>query len=591
MKYVFTFCLLCVVFNLFSQEYSNRYELVNLGRKVNTGYHEGAPVVSADGKTLYFFVHNHPDNNYGDENSQDIWYSKLNEDGKWTEAEHIGKALNDHQANQVFAVLPDGTLFIRGGNGKKEDGFRFTRKQGNSWADPEEVNVENFKNMHNGKFYGATISSDKSVMILYFSEKENSSFSDLYVSKRTENGEYSTPVKLPDNLNTGRDEFAPFIAPDDRTMYFSSNRKDMSVGSSDLYMTKRLDDTWQKWSDPVNLGEPLNTRAFDAYMSVDDNGNVYTTQSGRTIDGGNLDIFHLQLKEIKIDLRGVVLDQKTNTGIWADMIIYKDDGPVDTLRASTQDGSYSTKLEGEGDYQIDVSLEGYESASGMFTLKDVFNDTVVIKDFFLRPYKKNPILSGITYNKKTNEQIEATVKIKQVKERQEVDEINTNQGYYEKELKETGWYFITASKEGYLNYSDSVHNTEEITSVITKDLYLTPIEIGTTVRLENIFFDFDKTTLKPESYEELDKVVDFLNQNPSVEIEIAGHTDSKGSDKYNLNLSQGRAQAVVDYIISQGIEDRRLVAKGYGETLPVETNDTEEGRATNRRVEFTVLQY
>jgi len=591
MRYILVACLLCFVFSLSAQEFNNRYELVNLGRKVNTGYHEGAPVVSADGKTLYFFVHNHPDNHYGQENSQDIWFSTLGEDGEWTAAEHIGKPLNDHQANQVFTVLPDGTLFIRGGNGKKEDGFRFTRKQSNSWADPEEVDVDNFKNMHNGKFYGATISSDKSVMVLYFSEKENSSFSDLYVSKRQTDGKYSTPVKLPDNINTGRDEFAPFIAPDDRTMYFSCNRKDMGIGSSDLYMTKRLDDTWQKWSDPVNLGRPLNTRAFDAYMSVDANGNVYTTQSGRTIDGGNLDIFHLQLKEIKIDLRGVVLDKKTNTGIWADMIIYKDEGAVDTLRASTQDGSYSTLLEGEGDYQVDVSLEGYESASGMFTLKDVFSDTVVIKDFFLQPIKKNPILSGVVYDVKTNEQLDATVKISKGENKRKVDKIATNKGYYEKELEGTGWYYISASKEGYLNYSDSVQNTEDNTGLLTRDLFLTPIEVGTTVRLENIFFDFDKTTLKSESYEELDKVVDLLNQNPSVEIEIAGHTDSKGSDEYNLNLSQGRAQSVVDYIISRGIEDIRLVAKGYGETLPVASNDTDEGRAENRRVEFTVLKY
>ncbi|HOO10852.1 MAG TPA: OmpA family protein, partial [Cyclobacteriaceae bacterium] len=96
--------------------------------------------------------------------------------------------------------------------------------------------------------------------------------------------------------------------------------------------------------------------------------------------------------------------------------------------------------------------------------------------------------------------------------------------------------------------------------------------------------------LKPESFVELDKVVEFLMANPSVEIEIAGHTDSKGSDDYNLNLSQGRSQSVVDYLISQGIDSYRLSAHGYGETRPIDTNDTDEGRASNRRVEFTVLK-
>ena len=104
-----------------------------------------------------------------------------------------------------------------------------------------------------------------------------------------------------------------------------------------------------------------------------------------------------------------------------------------------------------------------------------------------------------------------------------------------------------------------------------------------------IYFDFDKTTLKSESFVELNKVVQFLNDNPTLQIEISGHTDNKGSDRYNENLSQGRAEAVVEYLIQEGIESWRLSAKGYGESKPVATNDTDEGRAENRRVEFTVL--
>jgi outer membrane protein OmpA-like peptidoglycan-associated protein len=114
--------------------------------------------------------------------------------------------------------------------------------------------------------------------------------------------------------------------------------------------------------------------------------------------------------------------------------------------------------------------------------------------------------------------------------------------------------------------------------------------VGTVVRLKNIYFDFDKTTLKAESFVELNKVVDFLKQNATVEIEIEGHTDNKGSDVYNQNLSQGRSQSVVDYLAEQGVERSRLAAHGYGESKPIDTNDTEEGRANNRRVEFTVVK-
>jgi outer membrane protein OmpA-like peptidoglycan-associated protein len=108
--------------------------------------------------------------------------------------------------------------------------------------------------------------------------------------------------------------------------------------------------------------------------------------------------------------------------------------------------------------------------------------------------------------------------------------------------------------------------------------------------LKNIYFDFDKTTLKSESFVELDKVVNFLKKNTTVSIEISGHTDSKGSDTYNANLSQGRSQSVVDYLISQGIDSSRLEAHGYGESKPIDSNETEAGRASNRRVEFTILK-
>jgi len=110
------------------------------------------------------------------------------------------------------------------------------------------------------------------------------------------------------------------------------------------------------------------------------------------------------------------------------------------------------------------------------------------------------------------------------------------------------------------------------------------------VRLKNIYFDYSKASLKKESFVELEKVVTFLNENPTVEIEIQGHTDSDGPDAANLSLSQNRSQSVVNYIISQGISSGRLRAKGFGETKPIDTNQTPEGRANNRRVEFTVLK-
>ncbi|HNP19114.1 MAG TPA: OmpA family protein [Fulvivirga sp.] len=591
MKYTFLIALIAIVVNLHAQEYSGRYELVNLGRDVNTAYHEGAPVVSADGKTLYFFVHNHPDNTYGKEGSQDIWFSTLGENGKWGKAEHLGKPLNDRKANQVFTVMPDNkTLFIRGGSSKNGDGFSFTHKEGDSWSNPEEIDIEDFKKMNKGKFYGATVSSDAKFMILYFSEKENGTFSDLYVSKHIDGKKWSAPIKLSSNINTSRDEFAPFMAPDDKTMYYSSNRKDMGIGGSDIYKVVRQDDTWLNWSDPENVGRPLNTRAFDAYMSIDSHDNVFTTQSGNTIDGGNLDIFWLQLKDINIKLKGLVLDEKSRQGVIASLSISFDGKIIDTLMTQNE-GVYNTLInDGKGHYTIRVAADGYHPGQEEFTLGEVTHDTTIIKDIYLRPFKKKVVLSGIVYNAKTNEPVTAALTISSLANDINLSQRSSDVGYYSTELIKRGLYQIAASAEGFLNQTDSIDFFDEEQLSYVKDIYLSPIEIGTTVRLKNIFFDFDKTTLKSESYVELDKVVTFLNDNASLEIEIAGHTDSKGADDYNQNLSQGRAQAVVDYLIGQGIEEYRLVAHGYGETVPLESNDTDEGRAFNRRVEFTVLK-
>ena len=125
---------------------------------------------------------------------------------------------------------------------------------------------------------------------------------------------------------------------------------------------------------------------------------------------------------------------------------------------------------------------------------------------------------------------------------------------------------------------------------IHKDLYLVPIEIGQVVRLNNVFFDFDKWDLRPESFIELDRVVKLLKENPAIEIEMSAHTDSYGSDEYNFKLSDNRARSVMEYILSKGIEPKRIISQGYGEAKPVAENDTPENRQLNRRVEFTILK-
>jgi OmpA-OmpF porin, OOP family len=585
MKYQILILLSLISSILHSQEISPRYELVKMSDNVNTRHNEVSPVISPDGKSLYYFVANHPENTYGKDGSQDIWVSSLDDKGQWSKAKHLGSPFNSNRYNQVYNFMPDGSLFIRGGRSKNSKGFSIVSLSG-SW---NELKVTDFDAMDKGQFNGATISADGKQIVMYFAEKEKEKFSDLYLSSQQADGHFSKPVKL--KISSVADDYAPFLAPDQKTLYFASNRftKDR-VGQSDIYKVTRLDESWSNWSEPSNLGRAVNTASEDAYFSIDVHGNIFTARAGATVDGGNFDLLILRPRNIKILLTGMVYNQKTQQPIPAAIEVkMKDQKPVNLKSGSA--GKFETHIPEVPGYTISAAAAGFLPYTQDFKVPKLLRDTTLHHDIYLTPLTKQLTLAGDVLDKKTNNRIlNSKVNIVLKTDRTVDYKLNSPDGKYQQDIPGLGWYLLGASAEGYLNTSDSVQvDNADLTPVI-KNIFLTPIEVGLTVRLKNIYFDFDKTTLKSESFVELDKVVDFLKQNASVSIEIAGHTDSKGSDTYNENLSQGRSQSVVDYLVSQGIDASRLQAHGYGESKPIDSNDTDEGRANNRRVEFTVLK-
>ncbi|MDQ3392602.1 MAG: OmpA family protein [Bacteroidota bacterium] len=484
------------------------YELVQLGKNINTPYHESAPIVSPDGNTLYFFVSNHPENYLGKTGSQDIWHAERDSTGNWGTAKHMKSPLNNRRYNQVFTVSPDGnTLLIRGGNGKDTEGFSLTHKVKDSWSKPKPLKIEGYDEMRKGVYSGGSMSSDGKVLLMYFSERSKSLLSDLYVSFKQENGDWSRPKKLGTNINTHLDEFGPFLAQDDRTMYFASSRAG-GLGGMDIYKTERLDNTWLKWSDPKNLGAPVNTSGFDAYFSVDETGiNAFTTRAYMSLDGGSLDILGLQpikpvIKPKKLlSFDGYVFDEKSKTPVKATIEYKVENYSDDNLGSDPETGYFSTEISKYGLYKFKVSAEGYMGAM----------DSLLIQE-------------------------------------------------------------------------------KNIDQFITHNFYLKPLKVGTAVRLNNIFFDFDKAVLRPESFTELNMVVDLLKKNEHLEIEIGGHTDNMGSEDYNVKLSDARAKAVRKYLVQEWIDESRVSAKGYGKSKPEVGNETDEGRQINRRVEFIILK-
>lgn len=635
-------------------------------------------MITPDGKTLYFFVTNHPQNKAGKDGSQDVWFSKLQSNGKWTKAARLNGTINRNKSNQVMAVVNDGkTLILDNSNGKKK-GLAYSDLKKGEWTKPQTLEVEEYSKMSVGEFSGANMSNDMKVALLYFSETKGSNKSDLYISFQTGEHSYSKPKKL--TINTPNDDFGPFICADNKTMYFASDRPG-GLGQADIYVTYRLDSSWLNWSKPKNIGAPVNTKGFDAYFSMDESmEHAYTTRAYMSRDGGSLDILALTpCPEINLEgtvkdfytkkpLKGIVdIDVKEigrisldcnekgfykatikDNGIYqfsvhADQYeenkdtlnlsgvkrkkrvqkdfllkpvlpkviltghVYEKDTDIPIaakislktkwfdelhVKCTKEHGYYKKKLPNIGTYIVKISAEGYYDLSIEFNILEEAEMEIydIEKDFFLTPLVRDILVAGTLTNKKDNSPIQGSITFKSLSG--EEVKVKTNEdGTYKVTLPEPGQYDITSINEGFLAYNDDIEVViPETNDPFQKNIELAPIVIGATVRLNEIYFDFDKATLRPESFPELDRVVELMNNNPTLEIEISGHTDDKGSDAYNLKLSQNRANSVKKYVSNKGIETKRMNAKGYGESQPEVPNDSDENRQINRRVQFTVLK-
>lgn len=504
-KYLTQLLLVVIPAYSFSQEVP-KFE--NLGSNVNTTYSELSPLIAPDSKKLFFIRCDHPQNTEIGE-TQDIWFSKLEDDGKWSVAKHLGKPFNKASYNAVAGFSSDGNIrFIKGyyENGeRKKLGISQCWLTNEGWSEPEGIDVKKFNKMYQGKYLHYYMHPDNKTLLMSFSEKDGDENSDMYVSFKTGRNEFSQPVALTP-LNTTGDDNGPFLAADGVTIYWSSDRQG-GLGSNDIWMSKRLDDTWQKWSAPLNLGPSINTDDWDSYYSIPASGDyAYMVSSKNSI--GKSDVVRIKLKEEfkpnpVVLIKGKVLDKKTNQPVLASInyVTLADNKEIGVTQSHPQTGEYQIIL----------------------------------------PYGK--------------------------------------------------LYGFQATAKGYYSVSENLDVTDlKLYKEINRDLYLVPVEVGQVVRLNNIFFEFGKAVLKPESFIELDNVVKFMNENPSMEIALGGHTDNVGSDDYNLKLSTERSKAVLDYIVSKSIVNTRLSTQGYGKTMPVADNNTEEGKALNRRVEFTIIK-
>lgn len=395
------FTLLAVVLTTLC-EAQNTYEITNLGTAVNSAYSDINPVVSADGKSLYFIRSNHPEN-FNSENgeSQDIWVSEKDEAGNWKPAVHLDKSLNRQQFNTVFNVSHGGNRLLIGGSYVNEVfwglGFSFVDRKDGQWGEPHELSIKNFDKMCLGFSASAYLVNTNQTLLLAFSEEEGSKLNDLYVSKQLPNGKWSQPLALGKSINTPNyDESTPFMAADGVTLYFSSNRPG-GYGQNDIYLTRRLDDTWQNWSEPVNLGPQINTEQWDAYYTIPASGNVAYMVSYKNTHG-KADIVEIKLSKDKPEpvalLAGKVLNSKTNEPVEAQIIyeVLPSGNEAGKTSFWSKSGDFKLVLPYGKNYGVSARASGYVPVSVNIDLTKTGDYKEITRNLMLVPIETGQVI-------------------------------------------------------------------------------------------------------------------------------------------------------------------------------------------------------
>ena len=512
---------------------------------VNSLYDEQNPLLSPDGQTLYFTIGNHPGNITGKKDPGDIWFSRKI-GSEWSPPVHAGAVLNNNAYNAVAGFSADGSqMFLHGHYGSggpvKTQGIAVARRNRDAdWSQPENISIPYFLNKSG--ILSGSISDDNSVFVFSAESYGTYGVEDIYVSIN-ESGTWTEPRNLGSVINTQFQELSPSLDSDKRTLYFSSNGR-KGNGSFDVYSATRLDDTWSNWSPPENLGPEINSEGRELFYRVYPATGVALYTTTKSSDGYG-------------DLR-VYTPRQPLPG--HDTVIYA-----------------SLENKPEEDEAPPTQQEGLLEVNGERTASEKAGDEVNE----VRVY-------GRIVNAKTGESVPARVSF-EGPGLQPRTIVSGGDGYA---LNVTpSKYAVRIESNGYISTLDQLDIDAFEMHELEMNFKLQPVEVGTTVNLKNVLFAQAKTEILPESYPELDLVVAFLKENPSVRIELMGHTDGRGVHADNVRLSQRRVNKVKEYLVSKGIEPRRISGKGFGGSKPIASNDTEESRRMNRRVEFVIRKF
>ena len=506
-----------------------------LAGNVNTEAPEYAPIFSNVDSVLLYTTRPNASavkrNHINFETYEDI-YTATPQNGVWSEGKSIGRPINKKRNDATTAMDPSGNAMIifRGktGNGSL---YSTERKSNGDWKRPKKNVVIN---KAGSKELSISFSNDSTQLVFTSNRKKESKGGyDIYYCTRNQRGKWSRPKNIGAPINTAYNETSACFGAGDTILYFSSNGE-QSVGGYDLMMS-----TFRKgkWQEPVNLGLGVNSGEDDQYFSFIPGSNRIGFYASKMAGGkGDFDIYRI-----------LVLNKPM-----------RQLPPLPPLVAVNAAKEPALPLE----------------------------DPVVIKTM------RMTVVKGVVTDWDSTKFLRAKIEITDNATNEIIETITTieGDGSYTVMLPSGKNYAMTVSSEGYMFHSENF-NIPSTTKYqeIEKNIRLLSMDPGSKVVLNNVFFDTGKANLRPESYGELNRLADVFKLYPKLVIEISGHTDNQGSKAANNKLSQQRAQAVVDYLISVGVEKSHLVAKGYGPSQPRDTNKTPEGRQNNRRVEAKII--
>jgi OOP family OmpA-OmpF porin len=483
-------------------------------------------------------------------------------------AENLGPNVNSKYPDRIGAISADGrTMYITrdsspdniGGVDDANDAYVSTRQQDGSWSVAQNLGRPINNNSLNSV---CSVSPDGNTLLVSNSYDARGEFDGdgISIAHRTADG-WSVPAKVKVKRYDNHADYVNFFMTPDSRAILMSIAQDDTYGANDIYVSFPIDE--DTWSQPLNLGPDINTVGNErAPFLAADGVTMYFSTNG--ISGyGNNDIFVTR----RIDSTWTHWSEPENLG--------------PAINTSKYEANYQVPASGEYAY--------FSSKANALGGTDIFRIALP------KAVKPNPVVlvSGHVFNAQTKAPLEGTIRYEVLPGGKDagVARSNPKNGAYQIALPPGELYGFHAEAKGYYAVSENL-DTRDLAAFkeITKDLYLAPIQVGQTIRINNVFFESGKWELKPESFVELNRLAKVLNENSSIEIQLGGHTDNVGSDASNQTLSENRIKSVLTYLVSQGVKEQRMAAAGYGRTKPVATNDTDEGRALNRRVEFTIVK-